>query len=63
MGAQKREKAGPTWMSQGTHKKSPFAHITFTALLQGRYFKWELALSIRIEVGTGSGEKMERNVA
>lgn len=53
MGHRRGKKPCPAWMSQGIHKGSPLSFSVFTAILQGRYFKWHLALSGRVEVGTG----------
>ena len=59
----RRRTQHPAWMLQSIHKGSPLSHLAFTTLSQGRYLKWWLAWSVRVEVGTGSREIMERNMA
>lgn len=56
-------KQHPAWMSQGIHRGSSLSHLIFTTFSQGRYFKWQLALNVRVKLVTRSGEKMERKVA
>lgn len=57
MGHRRGRKQHPVWMSQGIHKGSPLSHSIFTTLSQGRYFKGQLALSVRAVVGVGVERK------
>lgn len=52
----------PGWPRE-KHRGNPLSLLIFTTLLQGRYFKWQLALRVRIEMRTGNEEKMEIHVA
>lgn len=52
----------PGWARE-KHRRSPLALLIFATLLQGKYFKWQLALRVRVETGPRNEEKMERHVA
>lgn len=55
----RRRKRHPIWMCQRIHKGTPLSHFILTAVLQGRYYKWQLALSVRVETGTGMERRLK----